>query len=102
MQRTQLPADQELVRRICERDESALTLLIRKHSAHVYAAAFAILRRRPEAQEVAQDVFWALWRAPERFEGGRGRLPTWLRIVSRSRALDLLRSIRADAQWQVA
>src|SRR5262249_19615197 len=49
-----------------------------------------------DAQEVTQDVFWALWRSPERFDTNRGPLITWLMILSRSRALDLLRRIQAS------
>jgi RNA polymerase sigma-70 factor (ECF subfamily) len=50
----------------------------------------------PDAQEVAQDVFWAVWKSPDRFDMTRGALLTWLMILSRSRALDLLRRIRSD------
>ena len=50
----------------------------------------------PDAQEVTQDVFFAIWRYPERFEITRGPLLTWLVILSRSRALDLLRRIQAN------
>jgi RNA polymerase sigma-70 factor (ECF subfamily) len=92
--------DHELLRLIKSRDEAALGMMMRKHSALVYSAAFRILRQRPEAQEVTQDVFLALWRAPERFDAERGRLQTWLIILSRSRALDLLRHLQASASRQ--
>jgi RNA polymerase sigma-70 factor (ECF subfamily) len=89
--------DHELLRMIMGRDEAALAMMMRKHSARVYSAAFRVLRQRPEAQEVTQDVFLALWRSPERFDAARGRLQTWLLILSRSRALDLLRHLQANA-----
>lgn len=92
--------DDQLIRRIKTGDETALGVLMKKYSTRVYAAAFRILRQQPDAQEVTQDVFWALWRSPERFDMARGQLLTWLVILSRSRALDLLRRIQASASRQ--
>ena len=87
------PQDESsLVLRIKARDEAALASMMERYSRPVYMAAFRILRQRPDAQEVTQDVFHALWRRPEQFNAERGRLGTWLVILSRSRALDLLRS----------
>lgn len=93
------PSDSELIQRIRSRDQNALTLTMEKYSPPVFAAALRVLRRHPEAQEVTQDVFWALWRSPERFNMARGRLETWLLILSRSRALDLLRRIQSESAW---
>jgi RNA polymerase sigma-70 factor (ECF subfamily) len=89
--------DDQLIRGIKSGDETALGVLMKKYSTRVYAAAFRVLRQQPDAQEVTQDVFWALWRSPERFDMARGQLLTWLVILSRSRALDLLRRIQASA-----
>jgi RNA polymerase sigma-70 factor (ECF subfamily) len=93
-------SDDQLIRRIRIGDEAALGVLMKKYSTRVYSAAFRVLRRQPDAQEVTQDVFWALWRSPERFDTARGALLTWLVILSRSRALDLLRRIQASASRQ--
>jgi RNA polymerase sigma-70 factor, ECF subfamily len=90
--------DAELIGGIKLRDETALALTMQKYSARVYAAALRVLRRPPEAQEVTQDVFLGLWQFPERFDVARGALITWLVILSRSRALDLLRHIQTDTQ----
>src|SRR5260370_6341038 len=92
--------DDQLVRGIKTGDETALGLLMKKYSTRVYAAAFRVLRQPPDAQEVTQDVFWALWRSPDRFDMARGQLLTWLVILSRSRALDLLRRIQASSSRQ--
>jgi RNA polymerase sigma-70 factor (ECF subfamily) len=87
--------DGELVRRIIRRDEAALGIIVTKYSPQVFTTAFRVLRKWPEAQEVTQDVFLALWRSPEKFDSQRGALLTWLLIVSRSRAIDLLRKVLA-------
>ena len=46
--------------------------------------------RRP-AQDVAQDVFLRVWRRPGTFDARRGELGAYLRLMARSRALDLWR-----------
>src|SRR5689334_18266174 len=89
--------DRELIRRIKNGEESALSALMLQYRRPVFSAAFRVLRLQPDAQEVSQDVFWALWRSPDRFDTARGNLLSWLVILSRSRALDVLRRIRSHS-----
>jgi RNA polymerase sigma-70 factor (ECF subfamily) len=93
--RTWSEEDDELVRRIGASDESALEVLMGRYSSRVMSAAFRVLRAHSEAEEVTQDVFLALWQHPGRFDAAKGPLITWLMILARSRALDLLRRIKA-------
>jgi RNA polymerase sigma-70 factor, ECF subfamily len=66
-----------------------------EHSAGVYRAAYAIVRDAAMAQDVTQDVFLRLWRRPGSFDPGRGGLGPYLRLMARSRALDLWREGQA-------
>src|SRR5262245_19178752 len=61
------------------------------HHRKVYAAAFSVLGDAALAQDVVQDVFLRVWRRPDRFDPARGDLGTYLRLMARSRALDLWR-----------
>jgi RNA polymerase sigma-70 factor (ECF subfamily) len=88
--------DHELIRGIKNGEESALSAMMGRYWQQVFSTAFHVLRLEPDAQEVAQDVFWAVWRSPDRFDMTRGALLGWLLILSRSRALDLLRRIRSN------
>jgi len=65
------------------------------HHRGVYAAAHRILRNGTQAEDVAQDVFLRLWRKPERFDARRGELGSYLRLMARSRALDVWREGQA-------
>jgi RNA polymerase sigma-70 factor, ECF subfamily len=47
------------------------------------------------AQDVVQEVFLRLWRRPEAFDMRRGDLGPYLRVMARSRALDVHREHRA-------
>ena len=88
--------DHELIRRIKNGEESALSAMMNQYKRQVFSTAFQVLRFQADAQEVTQDVFWAVWRSPHRFDTGRGALSSWLMILSRSRALDVLRRIRSS------
>jgi RNA polymerase sigma-70 factor, ECF subfamily len=94
------PGDEELVQRLRSADEAALGILMKKHSSRIMSAALRILRTHSEAEEVTQDVFLALWQSPDRFDAAKGPLITWLMILSRSRALDLLRRMKAKTRWE--
>ena len=69
--------------------------MYRLHSRAVYAAALAVLRDPGRAEDVTQEVFLRLWRDPGRFDPARGPLGPYLRLMARSRALDLWRSERS-------
>ncbi|HVP01220.1 MAG TPA: sigma-70 family RNA polymerase sigma factor [Solirubrobacteraceae bacterium] len=61
----------------------------------VQAAAHRILGDTTLAQDVAQDVFLKVWRRPGAFDERRGELGSYLRLMARSRALDLWREQQA-------
>jgi len=65
------------------------------HAGGVYGAAYRILGNHAQAQDVTQDVFLRLWRNPSRFDARRGELGSYLRLMARSRALDLWREGQA-------
>ena len=66
-----------------------------EHGRGVYAAALRILGNPAQAQDVTQDVFMRLWRRPGAFDARRGELGSYLRLMARSRALDLWREGQA-------
>ena len=54
-----------------------------------------ILGNAAQAQDVVQDVFLRIWRRPGAFDAGRGEIGSYLRMMARSRALDLWREGQA-------
>ena len=66
-----------------------------QHARGVYGAALRILGDPTRAQDVAQDVFLRVWRNPTRFDARRGELGSYLRLMARSRALDVYRESQA-------
>jgi RNA polymerase sigma-70 factor (ECF subfamily) len=76
-------------------DPSYFEKVYDEHSRGVYAAAFRILGNAAQAQDVVQDVFLRVWRRPGSFDARRGELGAYLRLMARSRALDLWREAQA-------
>ena len=66
-----------------------------EHERSVYATAFRVLGNSAQAQDVVQDVFLRVWRRPGSFDERRGDLGAYLRLMARSRALDLWREAQA-------
>ena len=66
-----------------------------EHARGVRAAAFRVLGDHAKADDVCQDVFLKVWRSPRSFDERRGALGSYLRLMARSRALDLWREGQA-------
>ena len=62
-----------------------------EHERGVYASAYRVLNNQAQAQDVVQDVFLRIWKRPDRFDPARGEIGAFLRLMARSRALDLWR-----------
>lgn len=75
------PSDQELVLRFKEGDRHAYEEIVRRYQHRVYGLAYRWMRDERIAEEVAQDVFIALFRSLSRFRGD-AKLSTWIyRVV---------------------
>lgn len=79
------------INRIIERDQQALAELYERYGRLVYNMALHVLQNDRSAEEVTQDVFFQVWRWPERWDGDRARLSTWLLSIARYTAIDYLR-----------
>jgi RNA polymerase sigma-70 factor, ECF subfamily len=69
----------------------------RDHYPLAFSAAYRVLGDAGAAEDVVQDVFTALWRAPRKFEPGRGSLQGYVAMMARSRAVDRVRSRNAGS-----
>jgi RNA polymerase sigma-70 factor, ECF subfamily len=76
-------------------DPATFASVYDEHARGVYSAALRITQNPALAQDVTQDVFLRVWRKPEKFDARRGELGSYLRLMARSRALDLWREGQA-------
>lgn len=74
-------SDAELVGRFKEGDRDAYSEIVRRYQDRVYSLCFRWMGDREVAEEVAQDVFLALFKSLSRFRGD-AQLSTWVyRVV---------------------
>jgi len=79
--------DQEaqLIARLQRGDEAAFVALVRDHQGPVYRLLLRLLGNRAEAEDVAQEVFVAVFKAMENFRGD-SRLSTWIYRIAANHA----------------
>jgi RNA polymerase sigma-70 factor (ECF subfamily) len=87
-----VPADRDLVARAAAGDEGAIARLYDRYATVLYTVAYRITGERADADEVVVEAFAQAWREASRFEPGRGSVAAWLTMITRSRALDLVRA----------
>jgi RNA polymerase sigma-70 factor, ECF subfamily len=86
------PTDALLADRMAAGDDSALAEVFDGLGQAVYGAALRVLGDWSAAQDVVQDVFVELWSHPGRYDPTAGSLRTYLTVLARHRAVDLIRS----------
>lgn len=82
--------------RLVHRDAAALRQLYDRHSPLVLALARKMLGSVADADALVADVFVELWQKPERYDAGRSSPRSYILLLTRSRALDRLRSRKAE------
>jgi RNA polymerase sigma-70 factor, ECF subfamily len=84
--------DALLTARLAAGDDRALAEAFDQLGPAVYGAALRVLGEWNAAQDVAQDVFVELWSHPDRYDPAAGSLRTYLTVLARRRAIDVVRS----------
>jgi RNA polymerase sigma-70 factor (ECF subfamily) len=86
--------DPELVQRIADSRPEALAELYDRYAPLLLALTRRILGTAADAEEVVQETLLQVWSQAGRYDPRRSSVPTWLVLLARSRAIDLLRSRR--------
>jgi RNA polymerase sigma-70 factor (ECF subfamily) len=79
--------DDVLLRRAAKGEEEAFTLLYRRHQAAMYRFALRMTGSAWAAEEIVQDVFMTLMRAPKKYDSSRGTLGGYLYGIARNRVM---------------
>ena len=79
-------------------DERALGELYDRYGGMAYSLACAIVGEHADAEEVVADAFAQIWRSAAGFDPARGSVAAWIATITRTRALDLVRSRKRRAR----
>ena len=75
-------------------DRDAFQRFYDQHATLVYSFALKLTRQTTDAEELLQEVFLQVWNHAGTYDAARGNPEAWLMTITRSRAIDLLRSRR--------
>lgn len=84
--------DETLVAGMARGDEAAATQLYDRYSAVVYGLALRVAGEAADAEEIVIETFAQAWREAARFDASKGSVIAWLTVMTRSRALDVVRA----------
>ena len=84
----------ELIQQVAAGDREAFGRLYDRYAPLVFAFALRVVGQRHEAEDLLQEVFLQAWRQAATYRQARGTPEAWLSTITRSRAIDRLRSIR--------
>lgn len=90
--RTEVHSSNTLVASMAGGDERAAARLYDEFSPVLYALALRIVGERADAEEVVLDAFTQAWKNAACYRADRSSVLSWLSMITRTRALDFLRS----------
>jgi RNA polymerase sigma-70 factor (ECF subfamily) len=81
-----------LIDRLIERDEQAFSEIVRLYGDKVFSLIYRMLGSRPEAEDVAQDVFITVFKTIESFRG-EAKFSTWLLRIAANHAKNRIKHL---------
>lgn len=92
--------DAALLEAVAHGSEDAMAAVFDRYSRLVYSVALRVLREPSLAEDVMQEVLLLVWKRPQTFVSQRGNLSAWLSVVTRNRAIDVLRKRSSQDQLE--
>ena len=94
--------DSKLLARVAKGEQQALSQLYDLSSTLLYSMALRILGNSGEAAELLQEIYLDVWKKVSRYDAGHGTPIAWLVTLTRSRAIDRLRTRDTPPKQQKA
>ena len=90
--------DWDVILGIQQGDRTALEVLYDRYSGLVYKLSLRILANPEAAADLTQEIFLAVWSQPEKYQVDRASIAVFLSVMTRSKALNRLRSLKSHQQ----
>jgi RNA polymerase sigma-70 factor (ECF subfamily) len=82
--------DNELIQKIAAKDHGAFKALVDRYQALVINTCYNLLGNRQDAEDVAQEVFFQVYKSARKFRG-EAKISTWLYRIAVNRSLNFIR-----------
>lgn len=86
------PTEQLLVDGLRNKDQSAFEDLYHSYSGALLGIISVIVKQEEEAEDILQDTFVKISNSIHSYDANKSRLFTWMAMITRSKALDYIRS----------
>ncbi|HEQ98007.1 MAG TPA: RNA polymerase sigma-70 factor [candidate division Zixibacteria bacterium] len=87
--------DLDLIRAVAQKDNNAFRMLVNRHQQKVVSLAYNFTRNRQDAEDIAQDVFFTIWKKARKFKGDSA-LSTWIHRITVNTSLNFLRKHKRE------
>ena len=84
-------AGQELIRAFARKDPGAAEELYARFAPRIFGLGMVMLGNAAQAEDLVQDTFVKVWRNASSYDPARGSVDTWVLLIARSLAIDVLR-----------
>jgi RNA polymerase sigma factor (sigma-70 family) len=81
----------DLMRAFVRKDPRAAHEMYERFAPRVFGLGLVMLGNPTHAEDLVQDTFVKVWRSAASYDAGRGSLDTWVLLIARSLAIDLIR-----------
>jgi RNA polymerase sigma-70 factor, ECF subfamily len=89
-------SDAALIAAVAAGEATAMRVLFARHYVRVYRFALRLMGSSPTAEDIANEVFFDVWRRAAGFEA-RSQVSTWLLAMTRNKCISAIRR-RAECQ----
>lgn len=73
------------------RDPRSASELYDRFAPRIFGLGMVMLGNAAQAEDLVQDTFVKVWRTVDSYDPARGSLDTWMLLIARSLAIDLIR-----------
>jgi RNA polymerase sigma factor (sigma-70 family) len=88
----QIYTEQELVAALKKHDNFAFKYLYIHYRVALYNIIIQLVPNTEAANDILQEVIVAIWKNIDKYDSGKGRLFTWLHIITRNTTINTIRS----------
>ena len=81
----------DLMKAFAQKDPGAAEDLYARFAPRVFGLGMAMLGNASQSEDLVQDTFVKVWRKADSYDPTRGSIDTWVLLIARSLAIDLIR-----------
>lgn len=84
-------SDEFLMQRVQQRDESAFTTLVHRHTRSIHAFVYRLCGDQGDAEDLTQETFLRVWERANHWKPNAVKVTTWIHQIARNLCIDSFR-----------